>query len=85
MQQYKIKIITRLKPSVKDSQGSALYNVLNKNENNIRNSIKVGKYFEIEIEANSIENAETKAKDISIKYLSNPVLEEYEILEINEQ
>ena len=77
----KISIIVTLKKEVLDPQGKVILQTLEntgfKNVNNIRQ----GKYFEIDIDDKNFEGAKSKAKEICESLLSNPVIEDYKIIE----
>ena len=45
------------------------------------NSVRQGKYFEVEINEKNFENAKIKAEDLCKKLLANLVIEEYRIIE----
>lgn len=83
MIKYKADITVKLKNGVRDPQGSAIETVLKrvKGENT---KIHVGKFFSIEIEASDIEDANEKISQISNEILSNPILEEYEMIRLEE-
>ena len=83
MGKYKTDIIVRLKNGVRDPQGSAIETVLKrvKNENT---TVSAGKFFSILIDANNLEQTREKIEEISSEILSNPILEEYEILRVEE-
>lgn len=79
----KLKVI--LKESIKDVQGHTLYTVLKRNNMPVQDSLKVGKYFEFEVIADNAIKAKEYVEIIANEYLSNPVLETFEILELTEK
>ena len=77
----KISIIVTLKKAVLDPQGKVIKETLeNMNIKDI-NSVRQGKYFEVEINEKNFENARAKAEDLCKKLLANLVIEEYRIIE----
>lgn len=84
MNKYKADIIVKLKNGVRDPQGSAIETVLKRVglENNPK--INVGKFFSIEIESENPETAKEKIEKIADEVLSNPILETYEIIRLEQ-
>ena len=77
----KISIIVTLKNEVLDPQGKVIKETLeNMNFKGIK-EIRQGKYFEVEIDEKSFENAKVKAEALCKKLLANLVIEEYQIIE----
>ena len=75
----KISVTVTLKKDVLDPQGKVVEKTLkNMGYNNIEN-IRQGKYFEIEINESSKENAKKIIEEICNKLLSNMVIEDYSI------
>ena len=76
----KIKLIVTLKNGVLDPQGKAIRQTLNGMSFATVNEVRLGKYFEIEVN----EKEETKAKSIveemCKKLLANLVIEDYKII-----
>ena len=72
-------VIVRLKEAVHDPQGETIGNVLRQLEYGSVKSVRQGKFFELEIEAGSREEAERLAREIAARVLSNPVLEVFEV------
>ncbi len=76
----KISIIVTLKKAVLDPQGKVIQQTLsNMNFNNI-NSVRQGKYFEIDIDEENLDKAQLKADEICKKLLANLVIEDYKII-----
>ncbi len=76
---YKANIVVTLKDGVRDPQGSAIATILKRTNIEKKPNVGVGKFFSIEIEENSEENAKEKLNHIANEVLSNPILEKYEI------
>ena len=80
---YRYKVIVKLKNGVKDAKGEAVKNVLQNIQPDVKNSfVHVGKYFEFDIEAIDKVNAQSKAINIIEEVFINPILETYDILEV---
>ena len=75
----KFSVIVTLKKDVLDPQGKVVSQTLkNMGYNNI-NNVRQGKYFEIELNEEDKEKAKKIIEEISIKLLSNRVIEDYTI------
>ena len=75
----KISVTVTLKKDVLDPQGKVVKQTLkNMGHQNIED-IRQGKYFEIEINEKDKEKAKKIIEEISIKLLSNRVIEDYTI------
>ena len=73
----KISVTVTLKKDVLDPQGKVVKQTLkNMGHQNIED-IRQGKYFEIEINEKDKEKAKKIIEEISIKLLSNTVIEDY--------
>ena len=80
---FKYKVIVKLKDDIKDAKGEAVKNVLQNIQPDVKNSfVLVGKYFEFDIEAIDKEIAQQKAINIIEEVFINPILETYDILEV---
>ena len=71
-----------LKPEVLDPQGVAIQRASASLGHATIRSVRQGKIFEIELDAESEELARTVLGELCEKLLSNPVIERYEILRI---
>ena len=76
----KISIIITLKKSVLDPQGKVIKETLENMSIKGVNNVRQGKYFEVEIDEKSFENAKAKAEDLCKKLLANLVIEEYRVI-----
>ena len=75
----KISVTVTLKKDVLDPQGKVVKQTLkNMGHQNIED-IRQGKYFEIEINEKDKEKAKKIIEEISVKLLSNTVIENYTI------
>ena len=75
----KIKVIVTLKESVLDPQGTVIKQALNGMGFNNINEVRQGKFFEINIEGRTEQEAKSLAEDLAEKFLANPVIEDYRV------
>ena len=75
----KISAIVTLKKDVLDPQGKVVGQTLKNMGYSKINSIRQGKYFEIELEENDKEKAKKTIEEICKKLLSNTIIENYTI------
>jgi phosphoribosylformylglycinamidine synthase subunit PurS len=71
------KIQVTLKPVVNDPEGLSIAQALHHLGFNGVSSVRAGKYFEVEIAAETKEAATESAESMCRRLLSNPVIEEY--------
>lgn len=76
---FKAKITVKKKPSVADPEGKTISEALSRLGYNGIISVRSGKVFHLEIEAESEDSAKEKIAKISGDILSNPVIENYEM------
>lgn len=74
---YKALIHVTLKKSVLDPQGKTVLHALDSLGFHQARDLRVGKYFELVLEANDRAKAEACVRDMCDKLLINPVIEEY--------
>lgn len=72
-------VFVTLKPSVFDPQGTTVAEALHTLGYAAVKDVRQGKYFELDIEAASPDDARRLASDAAAKLLSNPVIESYRI------
>lgn len=72
------KIVVTLKKEVSDPQGLALGQALQSMQYEGIEGVRVGRFFEIQIDGADRADAEKQLHDMCEKILSNPVVEEYE-------
>ena len=75
----KISVIVTLKKNVLDPQGTTIKKALQGMSFNNINSIRQGKYFEIDIDEKNQKKAEEKVNEICKKLLANLVIEDYKV------
>ena len=78
--QYKAEIHVTLKRTVNDPQGLAIRGGLHSLGYEGVEAVRAGKYIEVWLEAESAEEAERLADEMSDQLLANPVIEDYEVV-----
>jgi phosphoribosylformylglycinamidine synthase len=73
------RVFVTLKPSVFDPQGTTVADALHTLGYASVTDVRQGKYFELEINASSTEEARKIAAEAADKLLANPVIETYRI------
>ena len=76
---YKSKINITLKHGILDVQGKAVEHALHSINFQMINNVKIGKYVELNIEAENLENAEQIVADACNKLIANPIIEDFSI------
>ena len=73
------RVFVTLKPSVFDPQGTTVTEALHTLGYSSVKDVRQGKYFELDIDARSEDEARQLASEAADKLLSNPVIESYRI------
>ena len=73
------RVFVTLKQSVFDPQGKTVTDALHSLGYSAVKDVRQGKYFELEIDAASADEAKRLASEAAEKLLSNPVIESYRI------
>ena len=73
---YQARIFITLRPSVLDPAGTAVQSALRQMDYHV-DSVRIGKYVEIALEAKDDEEAAQKLDEAADKLLANPVIENY--------
>lgn len=73
----KFRVYVNLKSTVLDPQGEAVNNALKRSGYGFVESVRVGKFFDIEVK--QTEDVEEKVKEFSAKLLANPIIESFKI------
>ena len=73
------RVFVTLKPSVFDPQGTTVGEALHTLGYTSVRDVRQGKYFELDIDAASVEDARRVASEAADKLLANPVIESYRI------
>jgi phosphoribosylformylglycinamidine synthase len=79
MNNYKAKIKIMLRKDILDVQGKTIEQALHSIQFPMMNQVRIGKYVELNIEAQNREHAETLVADACNKLIANPIIEDYEI------
>lgn len=74
---YLAKIYIQYRPTVSDPQGQTILGGLHQLGFDSVQTVRVGKYMEITIEADSDSAASDQIRDMCDKLLANPVIEDY--------
>jgi len=75
--QWKAKVEVTLKEAVLDPQGAAVENSLRALGYEDIQQVRVGKYIELTLHAPGREEASALVEEMSIRLLSNPVIEDF--------
>ena len=75
----KAKVFVTLKPSILDPQGKTITSALHSLGYDDVQDVRQGKYFELDIAAETVDQARTLASEVSDKLLANPVIESYRV------
>ena len=78
------RVFVTLKPSVFDPQGTTVNEALHSLGYNAVRDVRQGKYFELEIDTRSADEARRIVGEAADRLLANPVIESYRI-EIDER
>ena len=75
----KARVYVTLKPSVFDPQGTTVTEALHSLGYDAVKDVRQGKYFELEIDAASADEARRIVAEAADKLLANPVIESYRV------
>jgi phosphoribosylformylglycinamidine synthase PurS subunit len=75
----KARVYVTLKPSVFDPQGQTIADALHSLGYAGVGDVRQGKFFELDLQAGSREQARTLASEVADKLLANPVIESYRV------
>ena len=73
------RVYVTLKKSVFDPQGKTIADALHSMGYTGVGDVRQGKFFELELDAASAEQARTLAAEVADKVLANPVIESYRV------
>jgi phosphoribosylformylglycinamidine synthase subunit PurS len=79
MTSMKARVFVTLKPSVFDPQGQTIADALHSMGYGAVGDVRQGKYFELEVQSASADQARALASEVADKLLANPVIESYRI------
>lgn len=75
----KAKVFVSLKPSILDPQGKTIAEALQTMGYASVQDVRQGKYFELDVDATSADQALSVASEVADKLLANPVIESYRV------
>ena len=81
MKTYTFEVLVTLKEGLADPQGKAVESALpSLGWTNVRH-VRVGKHIKLDVEAADEASALDQVRGMAVRLLSNPVIEEYQVLE----
>jgi phosphoribosylformylglycinamidine synthase subunit PurS len=75
----KARVFVTLKPSVFDPQGRTIAEALHSMGYDGVGDVRQGKYFELDVNAQSAEETRRLAAEVADRLLANPVIETYRV------
>jgi phosphoribosylformylglycinamidine synthase subunit PurS len=75
----KARVYVTLKPSVFDPQGRTIVEALHSLGYGSVGDVRQGKFFELEVNVGSQDQARALASEVADKVLANPVIESYRV------
>jgi phosphoribosylformylglycinamidine synthase len=79
---FRFEVLVSLKPGLSDPQGKAVESSLPAlGWNNVSN-VRVGKHIQLEVEADGEVAAREQVDEMARRLLSNPVIEDFRVLEM---
>ena len=76
---YKAKVNVTLRPSILDPKGKAAHHALQNLGLNKVEKVRIGKFIEMDVNADNEEAAKEIAESACVKLLANEVMEDFEI------
>lgn len=73
----RVRVFVTLKKGVLDPQGKAVENSLHSLGFTSVSGVRMGKYLELQVDADGAEDAEGQTRRMCEKLLANPVIEDY--------
>ena len=82
MKTYTFEVLVTLKEGLADPQGKAVESALpSLGWTNVRH-VRVGKHIKLDVDAADEASALEEVRGMAVRLLSNPVIEEYQVLEV---
>tara|TARA_B100000745_G_scaffold273788_1_gene202357 strand:- start:3925 stop:4188 length:264 start_codon:yes stop_codon:yes gene_type:complete len=75
----KARVFVTLKESVFDPQGQTIADALHTMDYDRVRNVRQGKYFELELDVETVDDARALANEVADRLLANPVIESYRI------
>jgi len=82
MTAFTFEVLVSLKPGLLDPQGKAVEGSLPAMGFDNVTGVRVGKHIKLTVEAPDEAEATAKVEEMATRVLSNPVIEEFELLEV---
>lgn len=79
MKKYKAKVRITLRKSILDVQGKTVEKALHSIDFDILTNVRIGKYVEMDVDAQNDGQAEAFLDDACKKLIANPIIEDYSI------
>jgi phosphoribosylformylglycinamidine synthase PurS subunit len=79
---FVLEVLVSLKPGLSDPQGKAVESSLPALGWTNVSAVRVGKHIQLEVDAADEATARSQAQDMAVRLLSNPVIEDFRILEV---
>jgi phosphoribosylformylglycinamidine synthase PurS subunit len=77
---FRFEVVVMLKPGLADPQGKAVEDALPTMGWSGVGAVRVGKHVELTVDADSEDQARARVEEIAGRLLSNPVIEDHRIL-----
>ncbi len=84
MPHFRTGVIVMLQRPILDVQGNTVEQALQAIGFEMMHNVRIGKYIELELEAESAQRARQLVEDACRQLLANPVIEEYHIARLEE-
>ncbi|MDT7923771.1 MAG: phosphoribosylformylglycinamidine synthase subunit PurS [Chlorobiota bacterium] len=84
MPHFRTGVIVMLQRPILDVQGNTVEQALHAIGFEMMHNVRIGKYIELELEAESAQRARELIEDACRQLLANPVIEEYHIARLEE-
>jgi phosphoribosylformylglycinamidine synthase len=82
---YRAQIVVSLKDGLLDPQGKAIEGSLPALGWTNVSGVRVGRYVQLDLEADGAEAAEDQVRSMAERLLSNPVIESFDVVDIRER
>ena len=82
MKTYTFEVLVTLKEGLADPQGKAVESALPSLGWTNVGHVRVGKHIKLDVEAPDEASALEQVRGMAVRLLSNPVIEEYQVLEV---
>jgi len=76
---HTVRVFVTLKPSVFDPQGHTIVEALHSMGHARVTDVRQGKYFEVQVDAESVDEATAVVRQVADTLLANPVIESYRL------